>query len=86
LHSGKTFGRMKRLPLAIGMPVMITANIDLNGRVINGSISTVRKLYFQELPNGDRILNCCIVHIPSAHSMEMPGLACNKFPIIPDTV
>ncbi|KAF8344841.1 hypothetical protein F5887DRAFT_841745, partial [Amanita rubescens] len=86
LHSGKTFGRLKRLPLAIGMPIMVTTNVDLNAGVVNGSIGTIRKVYFRELPTGERILNCCIVHIPSAHSPPMPGLEINEFPIMPDTV
>ncbi|KAF8320644.1 hypothetical protein F5887DRAFT_826713, partial [Amanita rubescens] len=86
LHSGKTGSRLKRLPLAINMPVMVTTNIDLNGGVVNGSIGTVRKIYYHLLPNGDRVLDCCIIHIPSAHSAPMPGLASNEFPIMPDTV
>ena len=84
LHSGRTSNRLKRLPLVLGMPVMITANIDLQGGIVNGTIGTVRAIDFSTLPNGERVLNHCIVHIPSARAAPMTGLG--EFAILPDTV
>ena len=86
LHSGRTSNRLKRLPLALGMPVMITTNIDLAGGIVNGTIGTVRAIDYTTLPNGDRILNHCIVHIPSARAAPMNGLGDHEFPILPDTI
>lgn len=86
LHSGKTSGRLKRLPLVIGMPVMVTTNIDVHGGIVNGSIGTVRAIHYTQLENGDRVLSHCVVHIPTATAPQMPGLGDHEFPIFPDTV
>ncbi len=86
LHSGKTSGHLRTLPLVVEMPIMITTNVDLNGGIINGSISTVRKMFYHEDSNGTLILDCCIVHIPSAQTPQMMGLAVNEYPIFSDMV
>ena len=86
LHSGHTSGRLKRLPLAIGMPVMVTTNLDVPGGIVNGSIGTVRSIDFTSLANGDRVLNHCIVHIPTARTDPMPHLNPFEFPIMPSAV
>jgi hypothetical protein len=86
LHSGRTSNRLNRLPIALQMPVMITTNIDLAGGIVNGSIGTIRAIDFTERPNGDRVLNHCIVHIPSAHADAMHGLSHHEYPVLPETV
>ena len=53
LHSGHTNGRLKHLPLAIRMPVMVTTNIDVPGGIVNGSISTIWSIDCSVLPNGN---------------------------------
>lgn len=86
LHSGKTSGRLKRLPLVIGMPVMVTTNIDVNGGIVNGSIGTIRSIHFTYLPGGERAISHCIVHIPTAQAPQMSGLGPHEYPILADTV
>jgi PIF1-like helicase len=85
IHSGRTSNKLKDLPLAFEMPVMITTNVDLVGGIVNGSIDSVRSIDFTTLSNGNRVLKHCIVHIPSAHAAPMNGLADHEFPILPDT-
>ena len=86
LHSGKTSGRLKNLPLCLGMPVMVTTNIDVPGGIVNGSMGTIRSFDYKTLSNGEHILNHCIVHIPTATAAQMPGLGDHEYPIMPDTI
>jgi len=41
LHSGMTSQRLRKLPLAIGMPVMIVQNFDIPNGIINGCTGTL---------------------------------------------
>ena len=86
LHSGKTHGMLRQLLLTIGMPIMITTNIDVQGGIVNGSISTVRSISFKTLPNGDQTLSHCIVHIPNATAPVLPHLSSQEYPIMPESV
>ena len=86
IHSGRSSNRLKRLLMIVGMPVMITTNIDLMGGIVNGMLATIRAIDFSILPNGDRVLNHCIVHIPSARAPPMNALADHEYPILPDTI
>ena len=86
LHSGCTNNWLKWLPLAIGMPVMITTNIDIPGGIVNGSVGQVHSIDFMTLNNGDRVLNHCIVHLPTARAAPMLRLSANEFPIMPSSV
>ena len=82
LHSGKTHGRLRRIPLVINMPVMITTNIDVQGGIVNGSIGTVRSISYKSLPNGERSLSHCIVYLPNATAPALPHLAAHEYPIM----
>ncbi|KAF8332953.1 hypothetical protein F5887DRAFT_893920 [Amanita rubescens] len=85
LHSGISNGVLRKLPLVIGMPVMITSNINVESGVVNGSVGTVHSIYFKTSPDGRRILTCCVVHIPRASSQNMTGLADKLYPIMPQS-
>ena len=81
-----TSNRLNKLPIALGMPVIITTNIDLMEGIVNGTIGTVCVIDFTNVPNGNCILNHCIVHIPSAHTTAMHGLFKHEHPILLDTI
>ena len=46
LHSGQMHQCLGHLPLAIGMPVMITQNSDMNGGIVNGSTGTLVCIHY----------------------------------------
>ncbi|KAG1799399.1 uncharacterized protein HD556DRAFT_1231589 [Suillus plorans] len=37
LNSGKTNMRLGKIPLVIGMPVLVSQNFDVEGGIVNGS-------------------------------------------------
>lgn len=42
LHSGKIYQCLRRIPLVLGMPMMITQNFDVDGGIVNGSTGTLK--------------------------------------------
>ena len=82
LHSGKTHGQLRRIPLVIGMPIMITTNINVQGGIVNGSIGTIHSICYKALPNGECSLSHCIVHLPNATAPALPHLLAHEYPIM----
>ncbi|KAF8054265.1 hypothetical protein FPV67DRAFT_1386179, partial [Lyophyllum atratum] len=74
-----------RLPLAIGMPVLVANNFDVEGGVVNGSRGTVASLRYTENGQKERTLRSCTVHIPGATGEVMPGLGDREMPVLADT-
>ncbi|KAF8351779.1 hypothetical protein F5887DRAFT_865911, partial [Amanita rubescens] len=81
-----TNSRLRKLPIVIGMPVMITHNVCLEAGVVNGVIGTVHAVRYIEHPIGSRSLSCCLVQIPGKENITMPNLEKNIFPILPDVI
>ena len=44
LHSGKTNQQLTRIPLVLGMPVMILQNFDIEAGVVNGCTGTLKRI------------------------------------------
>lgn len=85
LHSGKTKYRLGRLPLVIGMPVLVSQNFDVEGGVTNGSRGTVKRIRYSIQPDTKRrILKSCIVHIPDSSPVPLPNLTPHEMPIVAD--
>ncbi|RXW17503.1 hypothetical protein EST38_g8344 [Candolleomyces aberdarensis] len=84
--SGKTKQRLGRIPLCIGMPVLVAQNFDVQGGVVNGSRGVVKSLRYCHDLQGRRVLTSCIVNIPNSTQEVMPGLEAHDMPIIADSV
>ncbi|KAF8059270.1 hypothetical protein FPV67DRAFT_1394737, partial [Lyophyllum atratum] len=77
--------RLGKIPLVVGMPVLVAQNFDVNGGVVNGSRGTIRSIRYTVDARGDRHLQSCVVHIPDATAEHMPGLMQNEMPILADS-
>ncbi|KAJ7058377.1 hypothetical protein C8F01DRAFT_926706, partial [Mycena amicta] len=66
--------RLGKIPLVIGMPVVITHNFDVGSGVVNGSQGTVESIRFETDGNGRRHAISCVVHIPDMVGEPLPGL------------
>ncbi|KAH9851803.1 hypothetical protein C2E23DRAFT_714939, partial [Lenzites betulinus] len=87
MHSGETGHRLGRIPLVLGMPVIVCQNFDVNGGVVNGSIGTLVKIRYKlDNNNGHRILTSAVVRLPDAASSDMTALTGNDYPVLEDTV
>ena len=87
MPSSQTAHRPGKIPLVLGMPVIISQNFDVAGGVVNGSIGTVCKIrYTTDGQSGHRHLTSCVVRLSDSTAAEMPGLGNEEFPVLEDTV
>ena len=84
--SGKTGQRLGKLPLVLGMPVIVNQNFDIGGGLVNGSLGYLRDYRFRTDKDGIRMLTSCIVEIPDLTSEPLPHLPPNHVAIVADTV
>ena len=85
LHSGETNQRLTRLPLVLGMPVLVSHNFSVEDGVVNGARGIVKQIRFSTDDHGRRHLTSVIVHIPDSSSTPFSDLSSNEYPILPDS-
>ncbi|KAH9848181.1 hypothetical protein C2E23DRAFT_710491, partial [Lenzites betulinus] len=87
MHSGQTSHRLGKIPLVLGMPVIITQNYDVGGGIVNGSIGTLDTIrYAEDELTGKRYLKSCVVRLDDAVATSMDHLDAGLFPVLEDTV
>ncbi|PPQ86519.1 hypothetical protein CVT26_008820 [Gymnopilus dilepis] len=86
LHSGLTNQRLGKIPLVIGMPVMIGQNYDLEGGIVNGCMGKLRKIRYKEDEHGNRYATSCVVECDSISCEALHGLPPNHAVVLEDTV
>jgi hypothetical protein len=85
LPSNKTGGRIRALPLVLGMPVVITENFDVMGGIVNGSTGTLRKVRYR-IDDDKRYITSCIVELADALADSLPNLPPKHVAVLPDEV
>ena len=83
LPSNKTGGRIRALPLVLGMPVVVTENFDVAGGVVNGSAGFLRKVRYRVDDVNKRYLTSCIVELPDATADALPNLPLRHVAVLP---
>ena len=86
VHSGKSHGRMGRLPLVLGMPVLVSQNFDVEGGIVNGSYGTVKRIRYTVDENGVRKLTSCVIEVRDSNETTMPHLQHHEVPVLRDAV
>ncbi|KAI0077938.1 hypothetical protein K474DRAFT_1571563, partial [Panus rudis PR-1116 ss-1] len=56
--------RLGKIPLILGMPVMICQNFDVNMGIVNGCIGTLKSLRYFIDGSSNRHATSCVVHCP----------------------
>ncbi|KAF8064263.1 hypothetical protein FPV67DRAFT_1399581, partial [Lyophyllum atratum] len=74
-----------RLPLVIGMPVMICQNFDVEGGVVNGCAGTLKKIRYRVDNEGDRHAISCVVQAPTTTGAVLPHLDEHDVAVLEDT-
>jgi hypothetical protein len=85
MHSGKTNQRLKRIPLVIGMPVIICQNFDVEHGVVNGCTGTLKRIRYRTDQNGNRHALSCIVGAPTTSGTPLHGLERQSVAVLRDT-
>ncbi|KAJ7157824.1 hypothetical protein C8R46DRAFT_891824, partial [Mycena filopes] len=74
MDSGKTNQRLGRIPLVLGMPVIISQNFDVPGGVVNGSFGILKSVRFKLDARNRRHAISCIIDCPDTSDNLVPGL------------
>ncbi|KAJ7082094.1 hypothetical protein B0H15DRAFT_785937 [Mycena belliarum] len=82
LRSSLTKDSLGRLPLAIGMKVMIMDNIALQASIVNGAEGILRSINYSTDAKGRRFADWVYVEVPHS-GVHFEGLGPNIVPIIP---
>ncbi|TEB29566.1 hypothetical protein FA13DRAFT_1581298, partial [Coprinellus micaceus] len=53
--------RLGNMPLVVGMPVMLTQNLDVKNGIVNGTVGTLKHIRYTIDEYGQRHLKSCIV-------------------------
>ncbi|KAJ4464309.1 hypothetical protein C8J55DRAFT_434168, partial [Lentinula edodes] len=61
MDSGQTNQRLGRIPLVIGMPIMITQNFDVQSGVVNGCHGILKSIRYRLDHQGRRHAISCVV-------------------------
>lgn len=78
LTSNSTGHRLGRIPLVIGMPVMIMANFDVSNGIVNGRIRTLKSVCYWTDSDGHRHASSCVVESTGISGEALPGLKKNQ--------
>ncbi|KAJ7363072.1 hypothetical protein DFH08DRAFT_614877, partial [Mycena albidolilacea] len=78
--------RLGRLPLALGMPVMVTQNFDVLNGVVNGATGIVKQIRYTVKDSGEKCIKSCIVYIPDMTGPALPNLPPKHAAVLADTV
>jgi len=87
LHSGLTKQRLGKIPLVIGMPVMITHNFDVESGIVNGCTGILKKIRYTTDDMGNRYAISCVVESPKiSSSTTLSFLGPNQAVVLQDTI
>ncbi|KAG2030253.1 hypothetical protein BDR03DRAFT_878777, partial [Suillus americanus] len=78
--------RLGKIPLVIGMPILISQNFDVKGGIVNGSTGILRKVRYSLNDENQRVLKSCIIEISQSSDEALPNLRPHEIPIIEDSV
>ncbi|KAG1797588.1 hypothetical protein EV424DRAFT_1280584, partial [Suillus variegatus] len=75
-----------KVPLVIGMPIMIGQNFDVGAGIVNGCIGTLRSIRFLVDESGCCRATSCVIDTPSTSGDPLPHLAAQQSIVLPDTI
>ncbi|THU87490.1 hypothetical protein K435DRAFT_623865, partial [Dendrothele bispora CBS 962.96] len=70
-----------KIPLVIGMPVVITNNFDVSGGIVNGTYGVLKKIRYT-CDGQRRHATSCTVEVPSRIGQPMTGLTDLEIPVV----
>jgi hypothetical protein len=84
-HSGLTNQRLGKLPLVIGMPVIISSNFDVEAGVVNGCHGVLKQIRYYVDKEGRRHAISCVIEAPHTTGEKMPQLPEHHVVALEDT-
>ncbi|KAG2045328.1 hypothetical protein BDR03DRAFT_802009, partial [Suillus americanus] len=75
-----------KIPLVIGMPVLVAQNFDVKGGIMNGSTGKLKKVRYTVNDEKQCVLRSCIVDINQSSDEALPNPHPHEIPIIEDSM
>jgi ATP-dependent DNA helicase PIF1 len=85
LSSSKSEDSLGKMPLVVGMKIIVTENMAISSKVVNGMHGTLVDIKYDEDDFGRRYPIMAYVHIPDSN-LTLPDLPKNVAPIYPTRV
>ncbi|KAJ6457651.1 hypothetical protein C8R45DRAFT_844067, partial [Mycena sanguinolenta] len=86
MDSGQTNQRLGKIPLVIGMPMMISQNFDVPGGVVNGCSGILKSVRYRLDAKGRRQAISCVIEAPDTSLGIVEGLPDHHVVALEDTV
>ena len=86
LNSGVTNQRLGKIPLVIGMPVMITQNYDVENGIVNGCTGILKTIRYQKNAQGIRYATSCVVESSTITGAPLSTLEPHQAVVLQDTI
>ena len=84
MNSGVTNQRLGKLPLVIGMPVMVTSNFDVENGIVNGCTGILESVRYWVDDNDERHAISCVISSDSITGEPLPTLSNHQAVAIAD--
>ncbi|KAJ7681095.1 hypothetical protein B0H17DRAFT_901588, partial [Mycena rosella] len=81
-----TSSRLGKIPLVIGMPVMISQNFDVPGGVVNGCSGVLKSVRYRLDAEGNRHAISCVIEAPDTSPGIIDGLPDHHVVALEDTI
>ena len=86
LNSGATNQHLGKIPLVIGMPVMITQNYDVEGGIVNGCMGILKKIRYTTDLNGNHYALSCVIESTTISADPLSTLPKNHAVVLQETI
>ncbi|THU90131.1 hypothetical protein K435DRAFT_585657, partial [Dendrothele bispora CBS 962.96] len=70
-----------KIPLVVGMPVVITHNFDVGGGIVNGTYGILKSVEYK-IEDCKRYATSCIITLPNLIGSPMTGLTEFEVPVL----
>ncbi|KAF8204731.1 hypothetical protein BJ912DRAFT_827724, partial [Pholiota molesta] len=77
--------RLGKIPLVLGMPVMITQNYDVENGIVNGCTGILKKIRYREDNQGNRYATSCVIESETFTGEPLTGLHPRQAVVLQDT-
>ena len=85
LDSGQTNQRLGKIPLAIGMPVMVTQNFDVSAGIVNGTTGILQSIRYYKDNKERRHAVSCVIKSTSITGPALQNLTKHEAAILQDS-
>jgi hypothetical protein len=80
-RSSLTGDHLGMLPLVVGMKVVLTENLAISAKVVNGAEGVLQSVKYEVDDQGHKFAVCAYVHIPNCN-LQAPGLDKDVVPLL----